>query len=53
MLLDGFGPGAGGWISNDLYPREAADIYGDGKADVVAFGYSAVYVAIAAEHGLL
>ena len=41
-----FGSAAGGWSSEDLYPREVADVNGDGSADIVAFGSSAVYVSL-------
>jgi Ca2+-binding RTX toxin-like protein len=48
FALSGFGaaPGGGNWISADKYPREAADVNGDGRADVVAFGDTGVYVAL-------
>jgi hypothetical protein len=36
---------AGGWASNDTYPRTAADVNGDGRADLVGFGSAGVYVA--------
>jgi hypothetical protein len=38
-----FGTNAGGWSSNDTYPRELADITGDGKADIVGFGSTGVW----------
>jgi len=41
----GFGVSAGGWTSQDRYPRMMADVNGDGKADVVGFGQKRVYVA--------
>jgi hypothetical protein len=31
--LSTFGVGAGGWSSNDTYPRRLADVNGDGNAD--------------------
>ncbi len=37
---------ANGWTSNDTYPRELADVNGDGKADIVAFGADGVYTAL-------
>jgi glucose/arabinose dehydrogenase len=48
-VLDTFGqsPAAGGWISQDRYPRQLADINGDGAADIVGFGEAGVYVALA------
>lgn len=42
---------AGGWLNNDLYPRELADISGDGRADIVGFGNAGVYVALANSNG--
>jgi hypothetical protein len=45
--LASFGPGAGGWSNNNLYPRHVADVNGDGLADLVGFGGSFVYVALA------
>ena len=36
--LAAFGPAAGGWSSDYLYPRELADVNGDGMADIVGFG---------------
>ncbi len=39
--------GKGGWSSQDKYPRQLADVDGDGRADIVGFGQDAVYVAIA------
>jgi hypothetical protein len=47
----GFGPSAGGWYSNDVYPRELADVNGDGMADIVGFGYGGVYVALSEGNG--
>ena len=45
LKLAGFAPSAGGWSSNDLYPRELADVNLDGKIDIVGFGEAGVYVA--------
>lgn len=42
----GFEAVAGGWISNDKYPRWSADVNGDGFADIVGFGDAGVYVAL-------
>jgi hypothetical protein len=41
-----FAPGAGGWINNTTYPRELADVNGDGKIDIVGFGQAGVYIAL-------
>ena len=49
--LAAFAPGAGGWISDDLYTRELADVNGDGKADIVGFGQAGVYVSLATGNG--
>jgi hypothetical protein len=43
--LANFAPGAGGWSSDHLYPRELADVSGDGRADIVGFGQAGVYVS--------
>ncbi|OUC14818.1 MAG: hypothetical protein B0A82_10885 [Alkalinema sp. CACIAM 70d] len=37
---------AGGWSSFDQYPRQIADVNGDGLADIVGFGHDAVLVGI-------
>jgi len=44
--IAGFGTTAGGWASQDKYPRCVADVTGDGRADVVGFGNSGVYVSL-------
>jgi chitinase len=49
--LAAFAPGAGGWISDDLYKRELADVNGDGRADIVGFGQAGVYVSLATDNG--
>lgn len=49
--LAGFGAVAGGWTSDDKYPRRLADINGDGRADIVAFGDNAVFVALGTAEG--
>jgi hypothetical protein len=36
----------GGWSSQNLYPHFMADANGDGKADIVGFAQSGVYVSI-------
>ena len=41
----------GGWSSQDLYPRELADVNGDGMADIVGFGNAGVFVALATGGG--
>jgi Ca2+-binding RTX toxin-like protein len=42
---------AGGWGSNNVFPRELADINGDGMADIVGFGNAGVTVALATGGG--
>jgi hypothetical protein len=42
---------AGGWANADLYPRQLADINGDGKADIVGFGSAGAYVSLATGGG--
>jgi uncharacterized protein (DUF2147 family) len=51
--VNAFGASAsgGGWSSDNLYHREVADVNGDGKADIVGFGSSGVYVALATSNG--
>ena len=49
--LANFGPGAGGWNSDDLYKRELADVNGDGRDDIVGFGNTGVYVSLATSNG--
>jgi VCBS repeat protein len=46
LALNAFARAAGGWTSQDHYPREVADVNGDGRADIVGFGASGVYVAL-------
>ena len=36
-----------GWRSNNSFHRELADVNGDGRADIVGFGQSGVFAAIA------
>jgi hypothetical protein len=49
--LAAFGVGAGGWSSDNTYPRELADVNGDGRADIVGFGQAGVYVSLATAGG--
>jgi len=51
--IAGFGYNAGGWTSQDKYPRMLADVTGDGKADVVGFGNGGVYVSRSTGTGFL
>jgi FG-GAP-like repeat len=49
--LAAFGTNAGGWSSDDTYPRELADVNGDGKADIVGFSSAGVYESLATAGG--
>jgi hypothetical protein len=49
--LAGFAPNAGGWASDNTYPRELADVNGDGMADIVGFGDAGVWVSLATGGG--
>ena len=49
--LSAYAIGAGGWTSQDQYPRQLADVNGDGMADIVAFGGDAVIVSLATGGG--
>jgi hypothetical protein len=40
-----WGAQTGGWTSQDLYPRELADVNGDQTADIVGFASNGVYVS--------
>lgn len=42
---------AGGWVTNDYYPRQVADVNGDGQADVVGFGFAGVFTALGKQDG--
>jgi VCBS repeat-containing protein len=42
---------AQGWVSDDSFHRTLADVNGDGKADIVAFGVAGVYVALSRGDG--
>ena len=53
LSLSAFGPNVGGWTSQDQYPRELADVNGDGTADIVGFGNAGVYVSRPPEAGTL
>ena len=44
--IQNFTPGAGGWASQNLYPRDLGDVNGDGVADIVGFGQDGVVDAL-------
>jgi hypothetical protein len=49
LASDKFGQSAaaGGWTTQDLYPRVLADVTGDHKADILGFGASGTFVSAA------
>ncbi len=49
--LSAFSYGAGGWFSQNQYPRALADVNGDGQADIVGFASDGAYVALAGGGG--
>ena len=53
LALNAFGTdqSAGNWNSGTVYPRQLADVNGDGRADIVGFGAAGVYVALATSAG--
>ncbi|MPR11571.1 FG-GAP-like repeat-containing protein [Microvirga tunisiensis] len=53
FALPAFSAGAGGWASNSLYPRDLADVNGDGQADIVGFGSAGTYISFAKDTLLL
>lgn len=42
-----FGVHYNGWDSQDEFPRLLEDVNGDGRADIVGFGYAGVWVSLA------
>ncbi|WP_137179344.1 VCBS repeat-containing protein [Roseomonas sp. AR75] len=44
LAVEGFGVVAGSWESQDRYPRLAADVTGDGRAEVIGFGNAGVWI---------
>ena len=51
LAYDSFVVNDGGWINNETYPRELGDVNGDGRADIVGFGYSGVWIALGKSDG--
>src|SRR5262249_42275777 len=45
--LAAFGASAGGWSSDNIYPRRLADVNGGTRADIVAFSSARVYESLA------
>ncbi len=50
-VIANFGPGAGGWSSQTQFPRHAADVTGDGRADILGFGQAGVFLSISQSDG--
>ena len=46
-----WGTQTGGWTSQNLSPRELADVNGDGMADIVGFAQGGAYVSLATGNG--
>jgi subtilisin family serine protease len=44
--LQDFGKTAGGWTSQDVYPRMVADVNADGRADIIGFASDGAYVSL-------
>ncbi|QIL01965.1 hypothetical protein G7078_03620 [Sphingomonas sinipercae] len=53
LVMNAFGaaPSSGGWGSDNIFHRELADVNGDGRADIVGFGASGVWVALGTTTG--
>lgn len=47
----GAGASAGGWSTENQYPRQVGDVNGDGLADIVGFASNGVYVSLATGDG--
>ena len=47
----GFTKSGGGWTDNNNYPRVVGDVNGDGRADIVGFGETNVYVSLSNGNG--
>jgi hypothetical protein len=41
----GASAGAGGWTSDDTYPRLLGDVTGDHRADIIGFANDGAYVS--------
>ncbi|NEQ10356.1 MAG: VCBS repeat-containing protein [Moorea sp. SIO4E2] len=44
--IDSFAVDKGGWLNFNTYPRQLADVNGDGRADIVGFANQGVYVSL-------
>ena len=47
----GTSAGAGGWANQDTHVRQLADVNHDGRADIIGFGSSGTYIALATGGG--
>lgn len=50
LTVSNFGQTAG-WVSDNQFHREVADVNGDGRADIIGFGQSGVLVSFATSGG--
>jgi hypothetical protein len=50
-LSNNFTVNDGNWTSFDKFPRQVADINGDGRADIIGFGSNAVFIALSKGDG--
>ncbi len=50
-VVANFAVGAGGWSSQDRFPRQAGDVNGDGFADIVGFGQAGTLVSLGSGDG--
>ena len=50
VILSDFGQNSG-WVSDNGFHREVADVNGDGRADVIGFGYAGTLVSLAQASG--
>ncbi|NUA97985.1 calcium-binding protein, partial [Azospirillum melinis] len=48
---DNFTKNTGGWTSEDQYPRQLADVNGDGRMDIVGFASNGAYVSFGQADG--
>jgi len=49
--VDGYGDAVGAWSNFETYLRFVKDVNGDGKADVIGFGGSAVFISLGVGDG--
>jgi hypothetical protein len=51
LVVANFTPGAGGWTSQEIFPRNIGDVNGDGHGDILGSGYAGVWVALGSAGG--